>query len=151
MKKEHRVRKGEYRFLLTKAGRTRFARVEVMITLGGDTLEVTNNLPDKADPRSGAMARGFDPLWEEAALEGIREALDRTGHEGTPGAGCHAALTGLVGALVDTTPDAVRCAAGLAAWRALGLDGPEPEPTFDGRLWSLHFPAVRTSPVEGVS
>jgi hypothetical protein len=151
MMKEDHARNSVYRFLQTKAGRTRFARVEVTVTPGGDSVAVVNDLPEKTAPGSGELARGLDPSWETAALDGIREALGRASRNGTPGTGCRVDLVRVIGSLVDTTPDAIRCAAALATWRAFDKAGPEPELFFDGGLWSVRYPPTQPSPAEGVS
>jgi hypothetical protein len=144
--------KGEYRFLKVKGGRCYFAHAEVEVTPGGKAIEVFDALPERTDPGTGEVARGTDPSsWVSAALDGIREALGYSGLNGVAGTSCRAALVRLVGTVADTRADVVRCTAGLAAWRALGREGPGPEAVFDGRLWTLQYPAPVPSPGEGVS
>jgi hypothetical protein len=143
--------KAEYSFLKVNAGRCAFARVEVEAAPGGETVKVVNGLPRSTDHNQGEVARGQAPKWQKAALDGIRRVLRRARQDGALGTGCRATLVRLVGTVADTNTGAVRCAAGLAAWRALHLAGPGPEPVFEGRAWSLRFPAAQPSPAEGVS
>jgi hypothetical protein len=159
--------KGEYRFRKVQGGRMYFARVEVEVVPCGDAVAVVNGLPETADPDAGEVRRGLDPSWEEAALDGIRIALGWAGYDGSQaepvlkkvplaplaavGSGSRAVLLRLVGTLADTRPDVIRCAAALATWRALGAAGPEPEFSFDGRLWSLSFRAAQPAPSEGAA
>ena len=142
---------GECRFMRVKGGITHFAHVEVEITPGGQMVEVVDALPEQVDPDNGEVNRRSEPSWVGAALDGIRDVLGRAWRNGPSGAGCRASLVRLVGTAADTREDIVRCAAGLAAWQALGAEGTGPNAVFDGRRWVLHYPATVPSSADGVS
>jgi len=62
--------------------------------------------------------KSFEPIYGEAVATGIRDALDWHTLEG--GATMAFRVLEFEELLVDTKPDAVRCAATMAAWKALG-------------------------------
>lgn len=139
---------GHYRFLRTKGGRSYFARVGVEIQAGGEEIEVVDGLPEATNPDKGEVNRHSAPHWVVAALEGIRTSLDHARQSGVLTTGYRAVLDELVGSVVDTREDVVRCAAGLAVWEALGLPDLSPEAEFDGQKWKLVFPAHVPSPAQ---
>jgi hypothetical protein len=132
-------------------GSTYFSRVEVEITPGGAVVEVVDALPEEVDTSNGEVNRLIEPAWVSAALDGIRDVLSRAGQNGPSASGCRAALVRLIGTVADTREDVIRCAAGLAAWNALGADSPAPEAVFDGRRWVLQYPAPIPAAADGVT
>jgi hypothetical protein len=62
--------------------------------------------------------KSFEPIYGEAVVSGIRDALAWHTLEGGTTTGF--LVLELEELLVDTKPDAVRCAATMAAWKALG-------------------------------
>jgi hypothetical protein len=143
--------RGEYRFLKHTQGRCRFAAVAVEAVPAGDQMTVVDELPEQVRRAEGEVNRHSEPVWVAAALEGMREAASAVHPNGVAGTGFRLSLVRLVGTLADTTEDAVRCAAGLAAWRSLRPEGPAPEPQLEGTVWKLHFPAPpAASPTEEV-
>jgi hypothetical protein len=141
---------GQYRFLQVKAGRTHFARAWVEALPFRSCTEIENALPEVTEPGSGEVNRHSEPSWVEAALEGMTAAGAAACSRHEPGGGFRLRLIRLLGTVVDTTPDVVRCAAALAAWEAMNLAAP-PEPQFDGREWTLAFPAPASHGVAGIS
>ncbi len=140
--------RGEHRFLRTKSGVSYFARVEVEIVTGETNSEVEDALPDNVDTNAGEVNSRVQPSWVQAALEGIRAAMDRTGQNGSAHGHYHASLIRLQGTISDTREDVIRCAAGLAAWKALGSEGPAPETAFDGKHWVLEYRTPVLGPAE---
>jgi hypothetical protein len=141
----------QYRFLRTKAERCYFARVGLEVPPGGDTVEVVDALPARADTDQGEVNRLTAPAWVAGAMNGIRTTLTHAQETGVLVTGCRVTLNRLLGTAVDTRADVVRCAAGLAAWDALGDPDPGPVAAFDGQRWNLIFPARVPNPVQGMS
>ncbi len=139
--------KGQCRFLKTEAGITFFARAWVDAEAAGSGAGVENALPEATEAGSGEVARRSEPSWVEAALDGMRAVSEYTHADGE----YRLRLIRLVGTAVDTRADVVRCAAALAAWQALGVAATPPEPQFDGREWTLAFPAPAARAVAEVS
>lgn len=139
--------KGQCRFLRVQSGITHFARVQVQVHPGDDVLEIEDGLPESIDPGKGEVNRQANPTWVDAALNGIREAVQLGQQQGAIHTGCRVVLTRLVGTAVDTRPDAVFCAAGLAIWDALGNPSPALQAYFDGEHWNLMLPTP--DPVHG--
>ena len=141
--------KGCYRFLRTRGGKCSFARVWVDVQPGGQILDVRDALPEQVDREAGEVNRGSAPTWVVAALEGIRATLVHAQQGGILATGGRAILCKLVGSVIDTREDAIRCAAGLALWDALGSPPCAPEAEFDGQCWKLVFPACAGSTAQG--
>jgi hypothetical protein len=127
------------------------ARVGLVIHVGGERIEVGDGLPRITSPDKAKMNYQFAPDWVTAALEGIRESLVQARQAGVLTTGCRAVLEELLGTLLDTREDVVRCAAGLAVWEALGVPEMAPEAEFDGQTWRLVFPAKIPSPAQGIA
>lgn len=64
--------------------------------------------------------KSFEPIYGEAVASGVRDALAWHTQEG--GTSTSFLALELEELLVDTKPHAVRCAATMAAWKALGHD-----------------------------
>jgi hypothetical protein len=143
--------RGYCRFLRTKGGRSYFARVWLEVLPGGETVKVVDALPESVDPDAGEVNRHTAPGWVAAALEGIRATLAYAQQTGVLVTGCSVALEKMVGSVVDTRDDVVRCAAGLAVWDALGSPGLAPEADFDGQGWKLVFPTRVPGPAQGIA
>ena len=114
-------------------------------------MEAVDALPERVDPDAGEVNGRTAPSWVAAALEGIRATLAHARQAGVLATGCRLALEKVVGSLIDTREDTVRCAAGLAVWEALGSPACAPDAEFDGQSWNLVFPAPVGSPVQGTS
>jgi hypothetical protein len=143
--------RGHYSFLRTTGGRSYFARVWVEVDPGGETLDVEDALPERVDPDTGEVNRQSAPGWVAAALEGIQATLAHARQAGILTKGCRVVLEKVVGSVVDTREDTVRCAAALAVWEAFGSPACAPEAEFDGQNWKLVFPASVGIPVQGLS
>ena len=142
---------GHCRFLKTETGITFFARVWVDAESAGSGIELENALPEATETGSGEVGRKSEPSWVEAALDGMRDAGESAASGSPTGVGYRLRLIRLVGTAVDTRPGAVRCAAALAAWEAMGLESSPPEPRFDGLDWTLVFPAPTSRDTAEVS
>jgi len=140
--------RGHYRFLQTKHGKCHFASVCVTVRPGGETIEAVDALPEGVDPDKGEVNRRTAPGWVTAAVEGIRATLEHARQTGVLALGCTVTLEKLVGSVADTREDAIRCAAGLAVWNALGSPPCAPEAEFHGQSWTLVFPAAVGSPAQ---
>ena len=77
-----------------------------------------------------AAAELFEKFYGVAVRQGIRDALDW--HEAGGGTGSAFRVLEIQEFLVDTKPDAVRCAATMAAWKALGHEEAQIVFEFDG-------------------
>lgn len=96
-----------FKFFKTKRGVSAFAAITLEPQAGSS--EVVEWVPSVIL---------FEAIYGEAVTSGIRDALAWHSLEGgTPTAFKVFEFTEL---LVDTKPDAVRCAATMAAWKALG-------------------------------
>ena len=124
--------RGECSFLKTHAGVTAFARVRVKFTPDPDSgrARVQLALAEQPDRDNGEVDVRTAPDWCRAALEGVTTAFSILG-DVPPGV---VAITLVQGSVVDTTVDAVSCAAGLAAAQLFGRD---PIPISDVPPWHL--------------
>jgi hypothetical protein len=141
--------KGYYRFLRTRRGKCSFACVWVDVEFGGESLTAEDALPEQVDREAGEYNQRSAPTWVAAALEGIQAALAHARQVGIVANGCRVTLCKLVGSVIDTREDAIRCAAGLAVWDALGAPPCAPEAEFDGQSWRLVFPACAGNSAQG--
>lgn len=98
-----------FKFFRHKGGTSAFAAI---------TLEPHAGLDGGVEWMSGV--KSFEPLYGEAVASGVRDALAWHTQEG--GDVIAFVVIALEELLVDTKPDAVRCAATMAAWKALGHD-----------------------------
>ena len=98
-----------FKFIRHKGGFGAFAEI---------TLEKQAGLREGVEWMSAV--KSFEAIYGEAVASGIRDALAWLLLEG--GATTAFKVLGLEVLLVDTKPDAVRCAATMAAWKALGHD-----------------------------
>lgn len=118
--------KAEYRFLRTRNGITRFARVAV--------------LAESAEAWSVELGRSLGEvagLYGDALQEGIMTAAKE--YEKIGGR-CHRMVAeSLVETASDTSPDAVRCAAAVAAWKSFGRDESEAVVSFGSNGWKVEF------------
>jgi hypothetical protein len=140
-----------FRFLRCKDGKTYFARVGLDVCPNGNGITVEDALPPKADADAGEVNANTAPTWVAAARDGIRTAVEHARDRGLVPGGCHVRLTELVGTLVDTREDVIRCAAALAAWQAIGAPEPGPDTAFNGVAWTLLFPASVGHPATGTA
>jgi hypothetical protein len=99
---------GRYRFLKTRGGITGFASVTVESTPAPE-------LTVSWDPR---IAPNLYRDYGTAAREGVTAAF--RAHQKRGGLPQQVQISELLETVVDTRPDAVRCAAGIAAWKSWG-------------------------------
>src|SRR5207237_1155029 len=105
---------GQYAFPQTTEGRTYFARAWVEAVPSDSCGEIENALPEATELGSGEVSRRAESPWVDAALEGMKAAAAGASQEA---GNCYRLrLVRLLGTVADTTPDAVWCAAALAAW-----------------------------------
>lgn len=117
---------GEHRFLRTRNGITVFARVRLTSRLGEHwTTIVSPELGRLRDIYEPALRAGIDLAADAHMQRGVQpqvvEVVD-LGHS-----------------FVDTTLDAVKCAAALAAWKAWGHLESEATIVFADGEWSIMF------------
>lgn len=96
-----------FKFFKTKGGVSAFAAITLEPQAGSD--EVVEWMPS---------VRLFEAIYGKAVASGIRDAL--AWHSAEGGAPTSFRVLDFTELLVDTKPDAVRCAATMAAWKALG-------------------------------
>lgn len=108
----------EAKFLKTSAGVTAFARVEVEFRSDATHRQVEVRLALAHEPKrdDGEVNEQTAPDWCRAAVVGVNTALSILA-DVAPGT---ILITRIQGTVVDTTEDAVACAAGLATARAFG-------------------------------
>jgi len=120
---------GTYRFLRTRNGVTAFARVE---------LEAT---PDEQWTLEWSpAARELRAEYEEDVWAGVESA--RSAHESRGGGPARMVVLRVIESPVDTTSDAMTCAAAKAAWAALGQDQNRARLRHDGVRWIVDFDAI---------
>ena len=120
---------GRYRLLRTRAGITSFATVTVVST------------PEQAlriswDASLADLQRIYGPFVQEGVEAAFRQHLKLGGD---PQA---VRVTDLAETAVDTKPDAVRCAASIAAWKSWGHSETEVTLTNDQGEWVVVFMAA---------
>lgn len=113
---------GEYRFLRTRDGITRFAKVTVEAEPGD---EWKTSFDDSLGDLAGR--------YGDVINEGICLAQERQTR--LLGQRYHVQILSVVESLVDTSMDAVRCAAAAAAWKSFGHDESEISISFREGQW----------------
>lgn len=133
---------GEFKFLKSKEGRTNFAKVTVRVTKSEEKNCVIANIGEKVDWERGEVNMTSDPAWVKAALEGASEALHFAERSRRINDHYLVEITRVVGLLVDTKEDAVKCAAALATWQCLFPGNPECQIKFDNdsKKWTIQYP-----------
>ena len=126
----------EFRLLKTLGGRTSFARVRVTAEQIGPE---SNNTPASAAVTVSDDAAASEPPrlraeWCGAAAAACAELLRRY----PDAAGLRLRVEAVDGTVIDTTEDAVWCAAFFAAWAAC-FPGREPPPMSAERPWRVLF------------
>lgn len=118
--------KGEYRFLRAHHGRMGFAKVVLRAS--------------SAKAWSIEFGRSAD---KAVAVHGdsLREGIMLAAHEYEKlGGACHRVeVESLVDSVADTSPDVVRCAAAVAAWKALGRNESEVVVVHGRHGWEVSF------------
>jgi hypothetical protein len=121
-----------HRFMKTHAGVTSFARVGLELDPdAGEGVSVVFAATDP-NPSDGRSDPESAPTWWAAARRGVEAALERA--DGMSG---RVRITLVQGSLVDTSPDAIECAAALATCEVFGLPSPSVSPS---RPWTLEWP-----------
>lgn len=127
--KDNEAEDVEGRFRRTRGGVTSFAAVSIKRNRRspGNPGQVVLRL-GPTQPGWGEVDRLSWPEWCAAAVQGAEAALLGLGLTDS------VAITRIKGSPVDTTPDAIECAAGLAVARLFGQT--EPEVSLD-RPWRI--------------
>ena len=120
--------RSDFRFLRTRNGVTRFAAV----TLTANDAEVWSVGIDAS--MADAVDRHGDPL-----RDGVLIAAKA--HERLGGRRHSVVIEALEETVVDTSPDAVRCAAAMAAWKSFGRDESNAHISYGPNGWEIHFTA----------
>lgn len=116
-----------HRFLHTYDGVTSFAIVGVAL---------------QPSPAWSVQWNDSVPRYNEfdtAVEEGVRNAARE--HERQEGEPHIVQIMELVETLADTRADAVRCAAAIATWKALGHSESDANVLFEGGQWQVTFPS----------
>lgn len=117
--------KASYHFRMTKNGLTAYAAVELE-AVASPFVHVT---------WSGELKR-YARKYSKAVEEGTRDAAEWHALLGHSSASFR--VVGFTELLVDTRPDAVKCAATAAAWKALGHDEGCLEFMHNGKEWVVN-------------
>ena len=134
----------EYRFLKSKEGRSWFAKVAVRAAKQADGSRVLQAIPDKVKEGDGEVNMGSCPSWVLAAVEGASEALAVAEQSRRITEHFLVEITRVVGSLVDTNEDVVKCAAALATWQTLfptACDEAQAQFDTNRKRWSVHYPS----------
>jgi hypothetical protein len=115
-----------YRFFRVKNGISSFAIVEV-----------SSRPSTKYDVFWCTSALSLKEIYAPAVEEGIKLAADE--HQKRGGQPQIVEIESIVEVLSDTQPDAVRCAAALAAWKSWGYSETEVSVVFDRGVWNVLF------------
>jgi hypothetical protein len=126
----------DFRLLSTIGGVTYFARVWVCSEDGSDTTEVIDAISE-VNPDVGEVNSAMEPLWVNAALQGARDAVAELKKQGLVRNECIVKITKIVGSVLDTRQDVVRCAAAIATWKSLCPKVAHPKPKFESGTWKL--------------
>jgi len=119
--------KSSYKFLRVHQGLPRFAKITAA--------------SEPADDWCIFLEPEIDELWIDAVESGLRAAMAEQERLGARRFSITA--SSLVWSPVDTTEDAVRCAATVAAWMSFGNDAALVCVRMDGPFWTVSFdPAV---------
>jgi hypothetical protein len=121
--------KAEHRFLRTRDGITRFARVTL-------SSEPAKSLEIHFAPSLGGLLSAY----HDALRAGISAAASQ--HEKLGGQWHRIHLVALAESAVDTSPDAVYCAAAVAAWKSFGRDEGDALVSFADGQWVVSFRTV---------
>lgn len=117
---------GEYRFLRSHGSTTRYALVRLTSEPASEWQTTIAPLPSRQAERYGDAMRG-----------GVELAMAEFKSRGGQPQRVH--IEYLEESIVDTTPDAVTCAAALAAWKAWGLAESSTQLEFSVDMWSIRF------------
>lgn len=134
----------EYRLLKSKEGRCWFAKVAVRATQQAGDSRVLQAIPDKVKEDDGEVNMASCPSWVLAAVEGASEALAVAELSRRITDHFLVEITRVVGSLVDTTEDAIKCAAALATWQTLfptACHEAQPQIDTNTKRWSVHYPS----------
>jgi hypothetical protein len=130
----------EHRFMKTVGGITYFARVRFDVRAEGDELRIADSIPPAVNADAGEVTAATHPGWVAAALEGAREAAHLLRARKSI-RGARIDLVSLIGSVVDTREDVIRCAAHAAVWTALAPHEPPPAFALTGGEWRLALPS----------
>ncbi|MFY9906946.1 MAG: hypothetical protein WBX02_11635 [Terriglobales bacterium] len=118
---------GDYKMFRTAAGKTAFAIVGVAAREGEGI-------------RWHPSLTGMRRLYGGPVQAGVEHALHEHAERG--GAAHSIEIIKLIESTSDTKEDAVKCAATLATWKALGHPESEAEVVFQGDAWEVSFPPL---------
>ena len=126
-----------FRFLRTHQGVTSFARLVLEAVPSSSDEEARFEIrPSAPTPGSGEVLPSEEPAWFDAAQEGVELALERLAAANISTKEFRIVLRKLITSPVDTSPDAVRCAACLATYELIAPDHEPPEISQD-RPWRI--------------
>lgn len=122
--------KSEYRFLRTQSGATSFARVTLSASPASEwCIEFDRVMP-------------IVPAYLDALRDGIAIAVRE--YERLGGVPHRIEVDALQETPADTSPDAVRCAATVATWKAFGREESRIVISYQTDHWETSFVAIAT-------
>jgi hypothetical protein len=131
--------KGEYRLFKVYKGIPTFAWVWVEIEpLPFSSKLVIEAHINGANVDEGEVSAKTNSAWIDAAMIGVRKALEYLVESGKIKRGWKVRISKLVGNPVDTSIDSIECAAMLATWLTLLPGEPEPALRYSQR-WVVDF------------
>jgi hypothetical protein len=135
----------EYSFIRSFGGRTRCAKVGVRVTRQADQHGVIQSIDNNVSREAGEVNMKSEPSWVTAAMYGATEAVEIASRSGTRKEHYFIEIVKVVGTLLDTTDDAVRCAATIATWRNIlpGSSDLTVEFDEDSNEWKIKFPPTQ--------
>lgn len=129
--------KADYRLLSTQNGVTYFAKVYVESNKTASANVNIYDLIDKNNYNTGEVDSIIKPTWVKAAIEGALDAANKIKSLGLLNNGCNIHIKKIIGSLVDTQEDSIRCASAIATWKSLCPDIPHPKPSLVDGFWVL--------------
>lgn len=127
-----------YKFLSTKHGVTYFASVYVESITGTKETNVFETIKE-AKPEKGEVDTTTAPSWVAAAKSGAFSALNTLKSKGLLNDECEIHITKIIGSILDTNEDTVKCASEIATWKTLCPNIQPPVPYFENGIWHLKY------------
>jgi hypothetical protein len=133
-----------FRFVQMLGGRGCSAEVAVKVSRQDDNSGVVENIGADVNRDAGEVNMQTGTSWVVAAIDGASEALDYAHRSGKLKDYYLVEIVKVVGKHMDTTDDAVKCAAALATWQHILPGNGELTAVFDAAAnqWKIQYPAV---------
>lgn len=135
----------EYTLLKDADGSCSVATVALMAIPQAYDRRVFDAIRAKVNEDFGEVSSSSHPSWCQAAIEGASEALAAAERSERIDIWHRIEITKVAGTRVDTTDDAVRCAAAIATWQDLvPISADEVQPRLDpnSKKWRVQYPSA---------